>query len=84
MKLLRMKTQLKKLVTSIHYLFLPAYIALIFVTAQSQKETANLTIRKPIADNQRYTSFLVSKAIIYFTTPYITQYSENSSSKAAK
>jgi hypothetical protein len=45
MKLLRMKTQLKKLVTSIHYLFLPAYIALIFVTAQSQKETANLTIR---------------------------------------
>ena len=84
MILLRVKTLLKKLVTNIHYLFLPAYIALIFVTAQSQKEKANSTIGKLMVDNQLYTSSFVRKAIIYFTTPYITRYSENSSSKAAK
>jgi hypothetical protein len=76
-----MKTLLKRLLTSVHYLFLPAYIVLIFVTAQSQKETA---IGKPMVENQLYTSSWVRKAIIYFTTPYIRKYSENSSSTFTK
>ncbi len=73
-----MKTQLKKLITSIHYLFLPAYIALIFATASAQKEKVSTIVEKPAIVNQLYHSWFFRKAITYFTTPYIIPYSKNS------